>query len=96
MKSPIDVYAGLAYVAGGGLVSVAVGVATFAPHYQTQILAISGILLGVSGLLVRLHKNQTPTNTVQVFDLITGSTVAVKTIAAPAALSPPISKGVTP
>jgi predicted benzoate:H+ symporter BenE len=55
----VDLYAALSYVAGGGLAATAVGIATFAPHYQVQILAGSAIVVGISGLLVRLFNNKT-------------------------------------
>ena len=56
----IDLYAALSYVAGGGLAATAVAVSTLVPHYQVQILAISAIVVGLSGLLARLFKNPTP------------------------------------
>lgn len=51
----IDLAAALAYVASGGLAAVAVGFGTIWPQYQTKAVAISGILIGLAGLLVRLH-----------------------------------------
>lgn len=55
-RSKVDLYAGLAYIAGGGLAGAAVGLSTIVPTYQTQILAGSAIAVGLSGLLVRLWK----------------------------------------
>lgn len=79
----VDLVSGLSFVAGGGLAAAAVGVSTLAPHYQTQILAVSAIVIGVAGLLTRVFGNPTPTNTIQVFDRNTGSTVEMKTVATP-------------
>ena len=55
----VDWYAMISYVAGGGLAAAAVGTATLVPHYQTQILAISAIGVGVAGLVTRAWKNPT-------------------------------------
>lgn len=82
MKSKADWISGASYVAGGGLAAAAVGFATIAPHYQTQILAISAIAIGVAGLLVRLFNNQTPTQTATL-PTTDGGSVVVKTVAAP-------------
>jgi hypothetical protein len=58
--SRIDLYAALSYVAGGGLLVIATGLGALVPQYQTKILAISGITIGLAGLLVRLLKNPSP------------------------------------
>jgi hypothetical protein len=76
-KSHIDVIAALSYIAGGGLVSVAVGIGTLVPHYQFAAVAISGIVIGVAGLLVRLFGNPTPTRQALVTDQSTQSPVEV-------------------
>jgi hypothetical protein len=83
--SRLDWVAAASYIAGGGLAATAVAIATFAPHYQVQVLAGSAILVGVAGLIVRLVGNPTPTNSAQVFDRTTGSMVEVKTVATPSA-----------
>lgn len=79
MKSQADLWSALSYVAGGGLAAAAVAFATLVPHYQTQILAISAIIVGVAGLLIRLFKNPTPTNTTTL-PTADGKTVEVKTV----------------
>lgn len=55
----VDLAAGLAYVASGGLVSVAVAFGTIWPQYATKFVAISGIIVGLAGLLTRLLFNPT-------------------------------------
>jgi hypothetical protein len=55
----IDLASGLAYIASGGLAGVAVGFSTIWPHQQTQIVAISGIAIGLAGLITRLLNNPT-------------------------------------
>jgi hypothetical protein len=87
--SRLDWLAVVSYVAGGGLAVTAAALATVMPHYQTQILAISAIAIGVAGMLARLFGNPTPTNTVQVFDRTTGSTVEMKTVDPPSATPAP-------
>jgi hypothetical protein len=63
----IDLYAALSYIGGGGLAAAAVAFATILPQYQTKILAISAIGVGLAGLLTRLWKNPSPpTGTVSV------------------------------
>lgn len=79
MKSRVDLWSALAYIAGGGLASTAVAFATVAPHYQVQILAFSAIVVGVAGLLIRLFKNPTPTVTTLV-PTSSGGTVELKTV----------------
>jgi hypothetical protein len=56
----VDIAAGLAYIASGGLASVAVGFVSIWPHEQTQIVAISGILIGLAGLITRLLSTPAP------------------------------------
>lgn len=53
----VDIASGLAYIASGGLAGVAIGFSTIWPHQQTQIVAISGILIGLAGLITRLINN---------------------------------------
>jgi hypothetical protein len=90
MKLPsVDLYAGLAYISGGGLAATAVAISSFAPKYTVQILNISAILIGISGLLVRLKSTPTATNTVQVFDRNTGSVVEMKTVKPPSDIPAP-------
>ena len=56
----VDIAAGLAYIASGGLASVAIGFGTIWPHEQTQIVAISGIIVGIAGLITRLLTTPAP------------------------------------
>lgn len=57
----IDIAAALAYIASGGLAGVAVGFGAIWPQYEIKAIAISGIVIGLAGLLTRLVHNQTPT-----------------------------------
>lgn len=57
--SRIDVYAAISYLAGGGLIIAATGLAQLVPAQATKITAISGIVVGLAGLLLRLWHNPT-------------------------------------
>jgi hypothetical protein len=56
----VDIAAGLAYIASGGLAAVAVGFGTIWPQQQTKIVAISGIIIGLAGLVTRLLSTPAP------------------------------------
>jgi ABC-type branched-subunit amino acid transport system permease subunit len=55
-----DVAAAISWIASGGLAATAVAFGTLVPHYETQILAISAIIVGIAGLLARLFSNPSP------------------------------------
>lgn len=85
MKLSVDVTRISGYIAGGGLLGVAGVISIFFPKYSAAanaILGPGGFLIAIAGLIGAV-KNPTPTNTVQVFDRTTGSTVDIKTVAAP-------------
>jgi hypothetical protein len=85
----IGVIAG--YVAGGGLAGVTVGMAFFDPKHALGYAAAMGMVISIAGLVNKIA-NPTPTNTVQVFDRNTGTTVDMKTVDAPSGplASPPV------
>jgi hypothetical protein len=82
VKPGVDLLALSTYVAGGGLAGVFACLDIFFPAHQGQFNGLAIALVAVAGV-VRILANPTPTNTVQVFDRTTGSTVALKTVAAP-------------
>ena len=73
----IDFYAALSYFAGGGFAAASVALGTILPQYQTKILAIAAIAVGLAGLLTRLWKNPTATQQALVEDQTTAAPVVV-------------------
>lgn len=84
----IDFSAGLAYVAGGGLAAVAVGLSTAFPTHAGQIAAYSSILIAVAGLLLRLFYNRTipPSTQPVIASTDAPSTLRVKDLTTPSAV----------
>ena len=95
MKSRVDVGTIAAFIAGGGLAGAALGLSQLFPHQAATINSLALLVVSVAGL-IRTIANPTPTNSIQVFDRNTGSTVEMKTVAAPAtepASAPVYAKG---
>lgn len=91
--SRADAYNIATYVTGGGLAGLTALASVVDPKHAVIYAAGMGAVLSIAGI-VRIILNPTPTNTIQVFDRNTGSTVEMKTVAAPAAepAPPPIYK----
>jgi hypothetical protein len=95
VKSGVDIGAIAGYVASGGLAGMTAFAAVVDPKHALIYAAGMGAIISVAGI-VRIIANPTATNTVQVFDRTTGSTVDLKTVAAPSAVpatAPTYAKG---
>lgn len=82
MKATVDIGAIAGFVTTGGLAGVAIGLGQLYPAHTSTINSVALIVVALAGL-VRTIANPTATNSVQVFDRTTGSTVEMKTVAAP-------------
>lgn len=78
----VDIGSIATYVASGGLAGVTAFMAVVDPKHAIFYAAGMGAIISVAGI-VRTIANPTPTNTVQVFDRTTGSTVEMKSVAPP-------------
>jgi hypothetical protein len=95
LKAPVDIAALAGFVAGGGLAGVTALAAVIDPKHAVLYAAGMGAVISVAGF-VRTWANPTATNTVQVFDRNTGSTVDIKTTSTPSpepAAAPVYAKG---
>ena len=88
MKSGVDIGALAGYVASGGLAGMTALAAVVDPKHALIYAAAMGAIISVAGF-VRVIANPTATNTVQVFDRTTGSTVEMKSVAAPSTAPAP-------
>ena len=77
-----DIYNIATYAAGGGLAGITALAAVVDPNHAVLYAAGMGAVISIAGI-VRIILNPTPTNTIKVFDRTTGSTVEMKSVAAP-------------
>ena len=88
-----DLIAICSQLSGLAVLAVSVGLGdqidAIAPGWGKKTVALLGVVSFGAGVVVRILTNPTPTNTVQVYDRTTGSTVELKTVAPPSGAPAP-------
>jgi len=100
MLSRSDILAISTQLSGLAVLAASLGLGdqidAIAPGWGKKVVALVGIISFGAGVVVRVLSNPTPTNTIQVYDRTTGSTVSMKTVAAPSGEPAPPPTYTTP